>query len=157
RRSRRGGRRRRRGPLRVSLQPRPLPAPRPRMTSLALVVYGLLIAATAVVVFRRPIVALYVFVLGLPLHNIVMSLLYGGGIHGHALAGVRAGKGFVPGAGVVSVAFGALRARRLPSGPMLVDWLALAYAAVVVLYAVTPQSALDGNAGARAIAYGLRH
>ena len=32
------------------------------MTALALAVYGLLIAATAVVVFRRPIVALYVFV-----------------------------------------------------------------------------------------------
>jgi hypothetical protein len=40
---------------------------------------------------------------------------------------------------------------------MAVDWLALAYAAVVVLYAVIPQSALDGHAGTRAIAYGLRH
>ena len=40
---------------------------------------------------------------------------------------------------------------------MLVDWLALAYAAFVVLYALIPQSALGGHAGARAIAYGLRH
>ena len=56
-----------------------------------------------------------------------------------------------------SVAVAAVRARRLPFRPQLVDWLALAYAAVVLLYAVIPQSALDGHAGARAIAYGLRH
>jgi hypothetical protein len=127
------------------------------MTALALVVYGLLIAATAVVVFRRPIVALYVFVLGLPLHNIVMSLLYGGGIRGHALDAIQAWKEIVLAAALASVAVAAVRARRLPFRPMLVDWLALAYAAVVVLYAVIPQSALDGHAGTRAIAYGLRH
>jgi O-Antigen ligase len=127
------------------------------MTVLALVVYGLLIAATAVIVFRRPIVALYVFVLGLPLHNIVMSLLYGGGIRGHALDAIQAWKEIVLAAALASVAVAALRARRLPFRPMPVDWLALAYAAVVVLYAVIPQSALDGHAGTRAVAYGLRH
>jgi hypothetical protein len=127
------------------------------MTALALVVYALLIAATVVVVFRRPIVALYVFVLGLPLHNIVMSLLYGGGIRGHALDAIQAWKEIVLAAALLSVAIGALRARRLPFRPMPVDWLALAYATVVVLYAVIPQSALDGHAGARAIAYALRH
>ena len=127
------------------------------MTALALAVYGLLIAATAVVVFRRPIVALYVFVLGLPLHNIVMSLLYGGGIRGHALDAIQAWKEIVLAAALASVAVAAVRARRLPFRPQLVDWLALAYAAVVLLYAVIPQSALDGHAGARAIAYGLRH
>ena len=56
----RGARGRR--PVRVSLLPRPLPAARPRMTAAALVVYALLLAATIVAVFRRPIVALYVFV-----------------------------------------------------------------------------------------------
>ena len=127
------------------------------MTALALAVYGLLIAATAVVVFRRPIVALYVFVLGLPLHNIVMSLLYGGGIRGHALDAIQAWKEIVLAAALASVAVAAVRARRLPFRPQLVDWLALAYAAVVLLYAVIPQSVLDGQAGARAIAYGLRH
>jgi hypothetical protein len=127
------------------------------MTALALVVYGLLLAATAVLVFRRPIVALYVFVLGLPLHNIVMSLLYGGGVRGHALDAIQAWKEIVLAAALVSVALAALRAGRLPFRPMLVDWLALAYAVVVVLYALIPQSALDGDAGARAIAYGLRH
>ena len=118
------------------------------MTALALAVYGLLIAATAVVVFRRPIVALYVFVLGLPLHNIVMSLLYGGGIRGHALDAIQAWKEIVLAAALASVAVAAVRARRLPFRPQLVDWLALAYAAVVLLYAVIPQSALDGHAGA---------
>ncbi len=127
------------------------------MTAFALVAYGLLITATAVVVFRRPIVALYAFVLGLPLHNIVMSLLYGGGIRGHALDAIQAWKEIVLAAALVSVAVTAVRARRLPFRPMLVDWLALAYAAVVVLYALIPQSALDGHAGTRAIAYGLRH
>ena len=58
---------------------------------------------------------------------------------------------------VASVAVTAIRARRLPFRPNLVDWLALAYAAIVLLYAVIPQSALGGHAGAKAIAYGLRH
>jgi O-Antigen ligase len=127
------------------------------MTALALAVYGLLIAATAVVVFRRPIVALYVFVLGLPLHNIVMSLLYGGGIRGHALDAIQAWKEIVLAAALASVAVAAVRARRLPFRLRPVDWLALAYAAVVLLYAVIPQSVLDGHAGTRAIVYGLRH
>jgi hypothetical protein len=127
------------------------------MTAFALVAYGLLITATAVIVFRRPIVALYAFVLGLPLHNIVMSLLYGGGIRGHALDAIQAWKEIVLAAALVSVAVAAVRVRRLPFRPMLVDWFALAYAAVVILYALIPQSALDGHAGTRAIAYGLRH
>jgi O-antigen ligase/polysaccharide polymerase Wzy-like membrane protein len=127
------------------------------MTPAALAVYGVLLAVTAVAVFRRPIVALYVFVLGLPLHNIVMSLLYGGGVHGHALDAIQAWKEVLLAAALGSVAVTAVRARRLPFTPHPVDWLALAYAAVVVLYAIIPQSALDGNAGTRAIFYGLRH
>jgi hypothetical protein len=127
------------------------------MTGAALVVYGVLIVATAVVVFRRPIVALYAFVLGLPLHNIVMSLLYGGGVRGHALDAIQAWKEIVLAAALLSVTVAAVRARRLPFRPMLVDWLALAYAAIVVLYTILPQSALGGHAGAKAIAYGLRH
>ena len=127
------------------------------MTPAALAVYGVLLAVTAVAVFRRPIVALYVFVLGLPLHNIVMSLLYGGGVHGHALDAIQAWKEVVLAAALASVVLAAIRARRLPFTPTPVDWLALAYVAVVVLYAILPQSALDGNAGTRAIFYGLRH
>jgi hypothetical protein len=40
---------------------------------------------------------------------------------------------------------------------MWLDGLALAYGAIVVLYALIPQSALGGHAGTRAIAYSLRH
>jgi hypothetical protein len=127
------------------------------MTPAALAVYGVLLAVTAVAVFRRPIVALYVFVLALPLHNIVMSLLYGGGVRGHAIDAIQAWKEVLLAAALASVAFAAIRARRLPFRVTLVDWLALAYAATVVLYAVLPQSVLDGNAGTRAIFYGLRH
>jgi hypothetical protein len=127
------------------------------MTPAALAVYGVLLAVTAIAVVRRPIVALYVFVLALPLHNIVMSLLYGGGVRGHALDAIQAWKEVLLAAALASVAVAAIRARRLPFKPHLVDWLALAYAAVVVLYAILPQSALDGHAGARAILYGLRH
>jgi hypothetical protein len=127
------------------------------MTTAALVVYGVLLAASVVVVFRRPLVALLIFILGLPLHNIVMSLLYGGGVHGHALDAIQAWKEIVLATAVVSVAVTAIRARRLPFRPNLVDWLALAYTAIVLLYAVIPQSALGGHAGAKAIAYGLRH
>jgi hypothetical protein len=127
------------------------------MTAAVVAVYGVLIAATAVAVFRRPIVAFYVFVLGLPLHNIVMSLLYGGGVRGHALDAIQAWKEIVIATALTSVALHAVRARRLPFTVGLVDWLALAYAAVVVLYAILPQSALDGHAGAKAVAYGLRH
>jgi hypothetical protein len=127
------------------------------MTPAALAVYGVLLAGTGVAVFRRPIVALYVFVLGLPLHNIVMSLLYGGGVRGHALDAIQAWKEVMLAAALASVAFSAIRARGLPFRATVVDWLALAYAAVVVLYAILPQSALDGNAGTRAIFYGLRH
>ena len=127
------------------------------MTALALIVYGLLLAATAAAVLRRPIVALYAFVLGLPLHNIVMSLLYGGGIRGRALDAIQAWKEILLAVALAAVAATAFRTRRLPFRPIVVDLLALAYGTIVVLYAVIPQGALDGHAGARAIAYGLRH
>ena len=54
------------------------------MTALALAVYGVLFAGAALVVWRRPIAALYVFVVGLAAHNLVMALLYGAGVHGNA-------------------------------------------------------------------------
>jgi hypothetical protein len=127
------------------------------MTAAALAVYGVLLAAAVPAVLRRPAVALYLLVLGLPLHNIVMSLLYGGGVRGGALDAIQAWKEILLAAALASVASNSLLHGRLPFRPMLVDWLALAFAAVVVLYAILPQSALDGHAGAKAIAYGLRH
>jgi hypothetical protein len=127
------------------------------VTAAALAVYGVLLAAAVIAVFRRPVVALYLFVLGLPLHNIVMSLLYGGGVRGGALDAIQAWKEIVLAATLLSVGLRSVRNRRLPFRPSWIDALALAYGAIVVLYALIPQSALDGEAGARAIAYGLRH
>ena len=103
------------------------------MTPAALAVYAVLLAVTAVAVLRRPIVALYVFVLGLPLHNIVMSLLYGGGVRGHALDAIQAWKEILLAAALLSVLRNNLLLGRLPFRPIWVDWLALAYAAVVVV------------------------
>ena len=127
------------------------------MTAAALAVYGVLLAAALAAVLRRPVVALYLFVLGLPLHNIVMSLLYGGGVRGHALDAIQAWKEILLAAAQLSVLRNNLLLGRLPFRPIWVDWLALAYAAVVVVYALIPQSALGGHAGTRAILYGLRH
>ncbi len=127
------------------------------MTSAALAVYGVLLVVAVPAVLRRPPVALYLFALGLPVHNIVMSLLYGGGVSGSALTVVEAWKEIVLATALVSVAARAATARRLPFRPGWIDGLALAYAAVVVLYALIPQSVLGGHAGAKAIAYGLRH
>jgi hypothetical protein len=127
------------------------------MTAAALAVYGVLIAAAVVAVFRRPVVALYLFVLGLPLHNIVMSLLYGGGVRGGALDAIQAWKEILLATTLLSVGLRVVRDRRLPFRPSWVDALALAYGAIVVLYALIPQSALGGHAGTKAIAYGLRH
>jgi hypothetical protein len=127
------------------------------MTAAALAVYGVLLAAAILAVLRRPVVALYLFVLGLPLHNIVMSLLYGGGVRGHALDAIQAWKEILLATAAAAVAARAIRARRLPFRPSWVDALALVYAAIVVLYALIPQDALGGHAGTRAILYGLRH
>jgi hypothetical protein len=127
------------------------------MTAATLAIYGVLLAAAIAAVLRRPVVALYLFVLGLPLHNIVMSLLYGGGVRGNALDAIQAWKEILLAAALLSVLSNSLLLGRLPFRPSWIDGLALAYAAVVVLYALIPQTALDGHAGARAILYGLRH
>jgi hypothetical protein len=127
------------------------------MTALALAVYAVLLAAALVAVLRRPAVALYLFVVGLPLHNIVMSLLYGGGVRGGALDAIQAWKEILLAAALLSVAARALRDRRLPFRLAVVDYLALAFAGLVALYAVIPQDALGGHAGAKATLYGLRH
>ena len=111
----------------------------------------------AVAVWRRPIVALYVFIVGLALHNLVLALLYDAGLRGGAIDAVQAWKEALLAVAVARVATDAVRERRLPFRPRVVDWLALAFAAVVCLYALIPQDVLDGEAGARAVLYGLRH
>src|SRR5436190_20808445 len=125
--------------------------------AIALPIFALLFAAAAVVVWRRPLVALYVFVVGLALHNLVMALLYGAGVRGNALEAIGAWKEALLAVALARVALDAWRARRLPFRPGLVDALALAFGAIVVLYAVIPQGPLGGAAGTKAVLYGLRH
>ena len=127
------------------------------MTALALAVYAVLLAIAAVAVWRRPVVALYVFIVGLALHNAAMDALYAAGIHGHALTAIQAWKDVLLLVALARVAFDAARARRLPFRSLLPDALALAFAAVVLLYALIPQDALGGHATHKAVAYALRH
>lgn len=127
------------------------------MTALVLSIYGVLLVVAVAAVWRRPIVALYVFIVGLALHNLVLALLYDAGLRGWEIDTVQAWKEALLAVAVARVATDAIRERTLPFRPRLVDWLALAFAAIVCLYAVIPQDVLDGDAGARAILYGLRH
>jgi hypothetical protein len=127
------------------------------MNGLALAVYGVALVATAVVVWRRPLVALYAFVIGLAAHNLVMALLYGAGVRGNALEAIQAWKEALLVVAIARVTWDAVRVRRLPFRPGLIDILALAFGSIVLLYALIPQEALGGHAGTKAILYGLRH
>jgi hypothetical protein len=125
--------------------------------AVALPVYGVLLAVAAAAVWRRPIVALYCFLIGLPLHNLVLALLYDAGVRDAELDAIAAWKEVLLATAAARVAVEALRERRLPFRPGLVDGLALGFAGIVVLYAVIPQNALGGAADAEAIAHGVRH
>jgi hypothetical protein len=127
------------------------------VTAPALVVYGVLLAGAAVAVWRRPVVALYLWIVGLAAHNSVMAALYGAGIRGSALTAIQAWKEIILAVAIARVAADAVRRRRLPFRPGWVDALALAFGAVVCLYAVLPQSALGGSADGHAIGLALKH
>ncbi len=125
--------------------------------SVALVLSALLLAAAGVLVWRRPLVALYLFVVGLALHNAVMAALYAGGVRGTSLTLISAWKEILLVVALLRVCWDALRTRTLPFQPAPVDALALAFAALVVIYALIPQHELGGEAGRKAVALGLRH
>ncbi len=127
------------------------------MTALELVLYALLLAVAAAAVWRRPVVALYLFVVGLALHNAVMAALYAAGVRGGTLTAIAAWKEILLAVALARVIQTALREHRLPFRPGVVDWLALAYGALVVVYAVVPQSALGGGAGRHAVALAAKH
>jgi hypothetical protein len=103
---------------------------------------------------RLPRYALYAFIVGLPLHNLVMAELWELGLRGTALDVVAAWKEALLG---LALAYVVWRLRGLPFKSVPSDWLALAFAAVVLLYAVVPQDWLGGEASARGILFGLRH
>ena len=127
------------------------------MTALELALYAVLLVGAAVLVWRRPAAALFLFLVGLALHNAVMAALYAAGVRGGTLTAITAWKEILLAVALLRVGTDALRERRLPFRVGIVDVLALAFAAVVVVYALIPQSALDGGAGHRAVALGLRH
>ena len=127
------------------------------MTVVELGLYALLLAVAAAAVWRRPLIALYLFLVGLALHNAVMAALYVAGVHGSTLTAIAAWKEIVLAVALLRVIRDALRERRLPFTPWLGDWLALAFGLLVVVYALIPQSALGGQADAHTVALALRH
>src|SRR5205085_4104290 len=72
-----------------------------------LAMYALLLAVAAVVVWRRPIAALYIFLVGLALHNAVMAALYAWGVRGATLTAITAWKDIVLAVALVRVVAGA--------------------------------------------------
>src|SRR3954452_21349968 len=107
--------------------------------AVALVLYLPLLAAGAVLVWRRPVRALYAFLVGLALHNAVMAALFHAGVHGAALTAIQAWKEVLLATALARVAADARRERRLPFRPALVDLLALAFALIALVYALVPQ------------------
>ena len=103
---------------------------------------------------RFPRWALVAFILVLPLHNLVMAELWDAGVRGFALDVVSAWKEVLLAAALALLVW---RRRGVPFKANWVDWLALAYTAIVVLYALIPQDWLGGDASARGILYGVRH
>jgi O-Antigen ligase len=125
--------------------------------AVALAVFAVVLAVAAVFVWRRPVVALYLYVAGLAVHNAVMAALYGAGVHGRALSIIILWKEALLGVALARVVFDASRERRLPFRPLAVDWFALAFFVLLVVYAVVPQSALGGLAGPKARLYAFHH
>jgi hypothetical protein len=126
-------------------------------SGLALAAYGLLLVPGALLVWRRPVVALYAWIVGLAAHNAVMAALYGAGVRGGALTAVQAWKEILLGVALARVGLEALRAGRLAFRPHPADVLAVVFAALVCIYAVLPQSWLDGSADHGAIGLALKH
>ncbi|HZR96368.1 MAG TPA: hypothetical protein VFA56_11775 [Gaiellaceae bacterium] len=127
------------------------------MWAVELCLYAAVLAGAGAVVWRRPVAALYLFLVGLALHNAVMAGLYAAGVRGSVLTAITAWKEILLAVAFGRVAADALQARALPFRFTTVDRLALAFGALVLVYALVPQSALGGSAGARAVALGLRH
>src|SRR6185369_10538147 len=126
-------------------------------SGLALAVYVLLLVPGAVLVWRRPVLALYAWILGLAAHNAVMAAHYGAGVRGGALTAIQAWKEILLAVALARVALEALRAGRLAFRVHSADVLAVAFAVVVCVYAVLPQSWLDGSADHGAIGLALKH
>lgn len=108
-------------------------------------------------VWKRPILALYAFVVGLALHNAVFMLLFTAGAEGWQLTVAQAWKEVLLAVALARVAYEAVLARQLPFRPGLIDALALAFGATVIAYGLVPQSILGGEAGSKAELFAFRH
>lgn len=97
--------------------------------------------------------ALSALVVGLALHNAAMAQLFELGVRGVALDAVAAWKEVLLAAAFVVVAW---NVRRLPS-VRVADVLALAYAGIIVAYALLPSAWLEGAATLRGELLALRH
>jgi hypothetical protein len=127
------------------------------MAVVALAAYAALLAVAALLVWRRPLLALELWIVGLALHNALMAALFAAGVRGAPLTAIQAWKEILLAVALARVGRDALRARRLPFRPRLVDWLALGFAVLVVVYALVPQHVLGGGAGPKTVLYGVRH
>ncbi|HEY6960996.1 MAG TPA: O-antigen ligase family protein [Gaiellaceae bacterium] len=103
---------------------------------------------------RRPVWALHVLIVGLALHNLVMSQLWRAGVRGGALTVVSAWKDVLL---LAALALVVASRRGLPFKAVPADWLALAFGAFVVVYALLPQSWLGGGATHKGVLYAARH
>jgi hypothetical protein len=126
-------------------------------SGLALAVYGLLLVPGAILVWRRPVLALYAWIVGLAAHNAVMAALYGAGVRGSALTAIQAWKEILLGVALARVGLDALRTRRLAFRVHIADVLAVAYGVLVCVYAVLPQRWLGGAADRSAVGLALKH
>jgi O-antigen ligase/polysaccharide polymerase Wzy-like membrane protein len=126
-------------------------------SGLAVAVYGLLLVPTAVLVWQRPVLALYAWIVGLAAHNAVMAALYGAGVRGGALTAVQAWKEILLGVALARVALEVIHTRRLAFRVHPADVLAVGFAALVCVYAVLPQHWLGGTADRSAIGLALKH
>src|SRR2546421_7115480 len=84
------------------------------MKVVELCVYALVLVPAAVLVWRRPVVALYLFVVGLALHNAVMAALYAAGVRGTTLTAITAWKEILLAVALARVGRDAWRDRRVP-------------------------------------------
>jgi hypothetical protein len=103
---------------------------------------------------RRPVWALYVLIVGLAVHNLVMSQLWRAGVRGGTLSVIAAWKDVLL---LVALGLVVWARRGLPFKASPTDWLALAFGGFVVLYALLPQSWLGGGATRRGVVYAARH
>jgi O-Antigen ligase len=126
-------------------------------TGIALAVYALSLLAGAIVVWRRPVAAVYLWIVGVAVHNAVGAALYGAGVRDGALTAIQAWKEILLAVALARAVLDAVRSRSLPFRPGPIDALALAYGVLVCIYALIPQHVLGGSADRHAVGLALKH